>query len=714
MTAVHLHTCPLCEAMCGLRIEHDNGEIQRISGDPDDPLSQGHICPKGVALQDLQHDPDRLRRPVRRTSRGFEELPWEDALDLAAEGLAQVRQLHGADALGIYLGNPNVHDPAKTLGAMFLIKALGTTRRFSATSVDQLPHHFVAYHCLGHQLLLPIPDIDRTDFLLMLGANPAASNGGIMSGGDIKARIRGIRERGGTVALLDPRRTETAPLATEHHFIRPGSDALLLAAMVSVLFAEDRVDRDRLPSWLHGVEAVWNVVAPFTPERVAPLTGLTADQIIDLARRFADARSAVAYGRMGLSTQRFGGLCNWLLLVLNAVTGNLDRPGGAMFTTPAVDIVAGVGGIERPGSHGRWHSRVRGLPEFGGELPVATLLEEITTPGPGRIRGLVTVAGNPVLSTPSGDALDAALKSLDFYVAVDFYCNESTRHADLILPPVGPLSRPHYDLVFNALAVRNVARFSEPLYPPQPHERTDWQILMGLEARLSRKTSVAARMERAARSALGPLRILDYALRTGPYGRGLRPGGLSLAELRRHPSGIDLGPLVPQLPGRLRTPEKVVKLAPEVILADLPRLLALLEAAAPPANASLRLIGRRELRSNNSWMHNSRRLVKGKPRWLLEMHPEDAAARDLVDGQTVEVRSRVGAVQVPVKTTDAVMPGVVCLPHGWGHGLPGVQLAVAQERPGANVNALTDPAELDDLSGNAVLNGVPVEVRAVG
>ncbi len=713
MPELHHRACHLCEAICGLRIEHDNGRVLRISGDPDDPFSQGHICPKAVALQDLQSDPDRLRQPVRRTARGWETLPWDDALALAADGLAAVRATHGADAVATYLGNPVVHDHAKVLGALYTVKAVGTTRRFSATSVDQLPHHLVAYHCLGHQLLLPIPDVDRTDFLLMMGANPAASNGSLMSGGDIRKRLRAIRARGGEVVLLDPRRTESAGLATVHHFIRPGTDALLLAAMVQVLFAEDRVDRAALPPWLDGVEAVWNAVARFTPERVAGATGVPAETIRGLARRFAAAPRAVAYGRFGLSTQRFGGLCQWLGFVLTAITGNLDRPGGAMFTSPAVDIVAGFGGISRPGSHGRWHSRVRGLPEFGGELPVATLAEEIDTPGPGRIRALLTVAGNPVLSTPDGERLDRALAGLDFMVSVDMYANETTRHADLILPPVGPLSRSHYDLVFHALAVRNGARWAPPMVPPGPDERTDWQILTGLEQRLSLRRSPAAVAERRARAALGPDRLLDLALRSGPHGARLGGAGLSLAALRAAPHGVDLGPLRPVLPGRLGTADRRVKLAPAVILADMPRLWDSLSAPVAVPERPLLLIGRRDLRSNNSWMHNAPRLVKGKPRCVLLVHPTDAAARGIATGDRVWVQSRVGRIEVAAECAESVMPGVVCLPHGWGHGRPHAQLSVAAAHAGASANTLTDAQVLDELSGNAVLSGVPVEIGAV-
>lgn len=706
MSRVHLRTCHLCEAMCGVRILLEDERVVRIEGDPDDPFSKGHICPKAVALQDLQDDPDRLRQPMRRTKDGWAPMDWDAALDFAAEGLDGVRRAHGKHAVGVYLGNPNVHDYAKMLYGVFAVKALGTKTRFSATSVDQLPHHFVSYHCFGHQLLLPIPDVDRTDFLLMMGANPAASNGSLMSAGDIKRRIKGIGARGGTVVLVDPRRTPSAALCTEHQFIRPGTDALLLASLLWCLFDEDLVDENGLPDWIVGVSQIRAGLAVFSPEAVSAPTGIPADTIRSLARRFAAAPRAVAYGRMGLSTQAFGATCQWLLLVLNAVTGNLDRAGGAMFTKPAVDIVRGVAGITRQGSHGRWTSRVRGLAEFGGELPVATLAEEISTPGKGQVRGMLVVAGNPVLSTPAGHQLDKALDSLDFMVSLDPYINETSRHASIILPPSGPLSRDHFDLAFNALAVRNVAKWSPPMCARGPGERHDWEILIGLEARLSRQHGLAARISRQVRARIGPTGMLDFALRTGPYGGRWKVwGGMSMATLKAHPHGLDLGALEPALPGRLYTTNKRVLLAPDVLLADLPRLREAMET--PP---TLVMIGRRELRSNNSWMHNSQRLVKGKPRCTLHVHPDDADRLGLRDGADVRVRSRVGEVVVPVAITDTVMAGVVCLPHGWGHGRQGVRMAVASAHAGVSMNDLTDPLVVDAVSGNAVLNGVPVEV----
>ena len=476
MKRIHHRTCHLCEAMCGVRIHLEGEQIRRIEGDPDDPFSQGHICPKAVALQDLHDDPDRLRQPMIREGEDFRAASWKEALDAAAAGLSRVREAHGDQALAVYQGNPNVHNYGNVLFGISLVRALGTKNRFSATSVDQLPHHFASYHCLGHQLLLPVPDIDRTDFLLMLGANPAASNGSLMSAGDVKACLKGILGRGGQVIVLDPRRTETAALASAHHFIRPGTDALLLASLLHVVFAEGWADPKGCP--VTQMDALEAAVAPFTPERTAPQTGVEAETVRIWAEALAKTPRAVVYGRMGTSTQRFGALCQWLILALNAVTGHLDSEGGAMFTAPAVDIVAGLFGMEKHGSHGRWKSRVRGLAEVGGELPVSALAEEITTPGDGQVRALLTVAGNPVLSTPDGRGLSQALDQLEFMVSLDPYINETTRHAHVILPPASPLTRDHYDLVFLALAVRNAAKWSPPLVPRPASVRHDWEVMV--------------------------------------------------------------------------------------------------------------------------------------------------------------------------------------------------------------------------------------------
>jgi anaerobic selenocysteine-containing dehydrogenase len=716
MTTTHYRTCTLCEAMCGLVLETEGGRVVSTRGDADDPFSRGHICPKGVALGDVHADPDRIRQPMRRTEAGWQAVSWDSALDEAAERLRAVQRAHGRDAVAVYQGNPTVHNYGSLLYAPGFIRALGTRNRFSATSVDQLPHHVAAYSMFGHQLLIPIPDLDRTDFFLVLGANPAVSNGSLMSAPDAAGRIEAIRARGGSVVVVDPRRGETAALADRHHFIRPGTDAVLLLALLNVVFAEGLEKPGRLAELTAGLDAVRAAAAEVTPERAEAVTGIAAGEIRALARAFAAAPSAVCYGRCGVSTQEFGGLAHWLINVLNLVTGNLDRAGGAMFTRAAVDVVKRT----RRGSHGRFRSRVRGLPEFGGELPVATLAEEMLTPGPGQVRALVTSAGNPVLSTPNGAQLDRALAGLDFMVSIDFYLNETTRHAHLILPPTSPLEHDHYDLVFYLLAVRNAAKFSPAVFSAPPGALHDWQIFLGLQRRLERGTK--ARLRHAALGRLRPHGMLDLGLRAGPYGAGLNPfgRGLSLRRLRKHPHGIDLGPLQPALPGRLFTPDRKIDAAPKLLLDDVARLRTRLldgagEILGPAADGGfdLLLIGRRQLRSNNSWMHNYPRLMKGRDRCTLLLHPADAAARGIDAGAPVRLSSSAGTVVVPAELSDEVMPGVVSLPHGFGHGRPGIGTSVAATHPGASANDVTDDQFLDALTGNAALNGVPVGVEAV-
>ena len=695
----------LCEAVCGLTVEVEGDSAGRVRGDPDDPFSRGHICPKAAAIVDVQDDPDRIRAPQRREGGRWQAVSWQAALDEAGTRLAEVQRKHGRSAVGVYLGNPTVHSYSALLATPFFNRALGTRARFSATSVDQLPHMLAALEMFGHQVLLPVPDVDRTRFFLVLGANPLASNGSLMTAGGISRRLDDLRKRGGKLVVVDPRRTETAAAADQHLAIRPGSDALLLLAMLHVLFEEQLTGLRHLAPFTDGLELLRDAAARFPPEAVAAHTGVGASAIRELAREFASAPAAVAYGRVGTCTQEFGGLSAWLIVALNAVTGNLDREGGFMFATPAADLVALASRTGDRGHFDRWRSRVRGLPEFGGELPAAALAEEIDTEGKGRIRALVTFAGNPVLSTPNGARLDRALAGLEYMVSIDLYRNETTRHANLILPTSFGFERDHYDLAFYALAVRNAARYAKPFRPPPPGVRGDFQVLLDLALAVrrhggGRKGWKLGASLRAARM-LGERRLLDLLLRFGPH-------RLSLRKLEQAPHGIDLGPLRPQLPARLGG--RRLQLAPDVFLRDLDRLASVLRK---PATNGLVLIGRRALRSNNSWMHNSLRLVKGPPGCVLLMHPADAAVRGLKKGESARVESRVGSVEVPVDVTLDVMPGVVSLPHGWGHVRDGAALSVAAAHAGASLNDLTDEQSVDALSGNAAFNGVPVTVTKV-
>jgi anaerobic selenocysteine-containing dehydrogenase len=711
---LHHRNCNLCEAICGIEIAVQADQRLDIRGDKDDPFSRGYICPKAVALQDLHYDKDRLKYPVRRTPDGWQRVGWDEAFEEVTRNLKRIKAKYGKNSVATYLGNPTVHNYGAMLFAPGFIRSLRTRNRFSATSVDQLAHHLAAYLMFGHQLLIPVPDLDRTRLFLILGANPAVSNGSLMTAPDMSRRLQEIRLRGGKVILVDPRFTETARLADRHLFIRPGTDVLLLLALLHVVFDEGLTRPGHLAAFTKGVDSIGKLVAEFPPEAVQSITGIDAGQIRLLAREFASSEAAVCYGRMGVSTQEFGAVCQWLINVLNIVTGNLDRPGGAMFTRPAFDPVTAPESLAPRGSFARWHSRVRKLPEFSGELPVATLAEEMLTEGPGQIKALVTSAGNPVLSTPNGRELDRALSGLEFMVSIDPYINETTRHAHIILPPSSSLERAHYDVAFHLLAVRNTAKFSPALFQPGGETRHDWEIFVELQTRMEHEGLLGRLQRNVIKKFFGPERILDLGLRFGPYGNKLNPfsQGLTLRKLKEAVHGIDLGPLAPCLPGRLRTSAKTIELAPEVLVKDVERVKAnLLDKASRHSDGDLLLIGRRKLRSNNSWMHNSQRLVKGKPQCTILMHPTDAAERQLKPGQKVSVRSRVGSVVVPIEISEEMMPGVVSMPHGWGHDRLGIQLEVARQHAGESINDVTDNLTIDALCGTAAFNGTWVSVE---
>jgi anaerobic selenocysteine-containing dehydrogenase len=698
---VRISTCPLCEAACGILVELDGERIRSIRGDVDDPFSRGYICPKAAALADIHNDPDRVRTPLIRQGTSWREASWDEALDRAAEGLDRLRRQHGRDAVAIYYGNPVAHSLGLITHALTFARALRTRNVYSASSADQLPQMLVALRMFGHQVVIPVPDLDRTDFLLLLGANPMVSNGSLMTAPGMKHRLRAIRERGGRVVVVDPRRTETADAADEHVPIRPGTDALLLAAMLHVIFAERWMNAGRLEGRIKNLDALASFVRELSPERVAPRTGVSAETTRRLAGEFARTERAACYGRVGLCTQRYGTLASWLLQVLNLVTGHLDDVGGMMLTTPAVDIVSILSKMGLRGTYDRWRSRVRNLPEFGGELPVAALADEIEASGTGRIRGLMTIAGNPVLSSPNGRRLDRALTSLEHVVSIDPYLNETTRHAHVLLPPAPPLSRGHYDLALYAFAVRNVAKYAEPVIERESLARHDWEIVADLSARMFVPRLLRTPALRALQ-ALCPERILDLMLRLGPH-------RLSLAKLRQAPHGVDLGPLEPgRIARSIGTADGQIDIAPADFMREArDRLLA---DVMIDTNGDLLLIGRRQLRNNNSWLHNSHRLVKGKPRCTLLIHPQDATTRDLANGDVARLESKAGSLTVAVEVTDTILPGVVSLPHGWGHDRAGIRLTVARDFPGTSVNDVTSELDVDTLSGTAAFNGVAVHV----
>jgi anaerobic selenocysteine-containing dehydrogenase len=765
-----IRTCPLCEATCGLTLEVDDAtrSVGRVRGDAEDVFSRGFLCPKGVGLKELHEDPDRVRTPLLKQPDGtFAAATWDEAFAVIAERLPPVLEVGGRNAVAAYLGNPGAHNLGALVFGRVLLKALGTRNVFSASTVDQYPKQMASALMFGTGTTVPVPDLDRTDFLLVMGANPLASNGSLMTAPDARGRLRAIRARGGRIVVVDPRRTRTAAEADEHLFITPGTDGLLLMALLQVLFAEG-LDAPLDPALYAGLDEVRALCADFTPDAVAGATGIPAVRIVALARGLAGASSAAVYGRIGTTTQAFGTLTSWLVDVVNAVTGNLDRPGGAMFPRVAAGgaNTKGEPGRGRGFAHGRWQSRVRGLGEVLGELPVAVLAEEIETPGEGQVRALITLAGNPVVSTPNADRLEGALEELDFMVSVDIYVNETTRHADVILPAPSALERSHYDLALYTFAVRDVANFSPPVFPVEGPD--EWEVLLRLtgvatgqgadadvaaidrfvahEAIRRETTTVGSPILGADAAAIlaayegdgdedlaglrGPERMLDVLLRCGPYGAGYPslglagPGlpagavgaadgcaGLSIAALLAAPHGIDLGALEPRLPEVLRTASGQVELAPAVLTADVARLWDAL--AAGREEGAMVLVGRRDLRSNNSWMHNLPGLVSGPARCTAWVHPTDAERLGLVDGEPVAVTARTGTIEVPVQVTEDVMPGVVSIPHGWGHGVPGSRMAVAGAHAGANSNVLCDEQVVEPLSGTAVLNGIPITLAPV-
>lgn len=744
----HFRTCPFCEATCGLRLEVSaNGQVESIRGDSEDVLSAGFLCPKAFGLKELREDPDRLRAPLVRRDGKLREATWEEAFAAVEAGLAPILKAHGRDAVAVYAGNPNAHNLSAMVYLQVLLRALGSKNVYSASSVDQMPKHFSAGHMFGHWSSIPIPDVDRTDHLMIWGANPLVSNGSLLTAPDMRGRIRRIRERGGKVVVIDPRRTRTAEHADEHHFIRPGTDSLALFSLVFVLIEEGLANPGPLADLCDGLDAVERLASGFSPERVEGACGIPAQELRRMARELAAAERTAVYGRIGTTVQEFGTLASWLVDVLNVLSGSFDQPGGAMFTKAAAAQRNSVGepGRGRGVVSARWGSRVRGLPEVLGELPVSALAEEIDTPGEGQVRALITVAGNPLISTPNASRLSGATDGLEFMVAVDIYLNETTRKADVVLPSPDPLARSHYDLALYQFAARNVANYSPAILARDEGLIEESEIFLRLTGIVTGQGAAcdveaiddavaAALVGREAGTAGGAIegrdaaeilaaleprrgadRILDLLLRTGAYGDGFGadPDGLTLDRLETEPHGIDLGPHEPRLPDVLRTRSGRIELAPEAITVDMPRLLARLDAGAwNGSGPEMVLIGRRQLRSNNSWMHNLNALVKGKDRCTALLSPADAERYGLVDGAMAILRSAAGQIEVPVEVSDEMMPGVVSVPHGWGHDVDGIRMATAAAHPGVNSNFLADESGVDAPTGNAVLNGIPVELSA--
>lgn len=701
---LHYRVCHLCEATCGLEISHNDHEIFSIKGDKKDPLSRGFFCPKALSLKDIQNDPDRLKQPVLRKGDQWEKISWEKAFDITVDRVLKIREKHGKDSIGIYMGNPCVHNYGMMTHPSHFLSLLKTKNRYSATSVDQLPHHLIGMWMFGHQMLVPIPDIDRSDYFLMLGANPVASNGSLWTVPDIKTRIKAFKKRGGRLVTVDPRHSETGKLANEHLFIRPGTDAAFLSAILNTIFAENLDHPDHLSPYLEGWDAIKEEMKAFPAEKAAQVTGIDADTIRRIAHELAASKNGICYGRMGISVQSYGTVCQWLVQLINIAMGSLDRPGGVLFTKPAFDTIG-----DSPHTSGRFgvrHSRVSGLPDFSGELPAVAMAEEILTPGEGQIKALITAAANPVLTVPNGRQLEKGLESLEFMVSIDPYINETTRFADLILPPTFALEHDHFDIVFNVFAARNCAGFNQALFPKPKGAKHDWEIFTELGKRTASKLEVKPRPN------LSPKQFIDLGLQKGPYSeKAGYSEPISISFLEQSQRRVDFGPLEPSLPGRLQTKDQKIHCAPELLIADLKRVES--DLINQTSDDQFILIGRRHLFSANSWLHNYQRLVKGENRCSLLIHPEDAKTLHLEEGQLVKVKSRVGEVEVKIGITSDVMKGVVSLPHGWGHNRKGIQLSVAEQHPGVSANDLTDEKLFDPLSGNGALNEVPVTITAV-
>ena len=695
----HYRTCNICEALCGIEIAYEGEKILSIKGDKKDPLSRGHICPKAVALQDFYFDENRLRHPVKKTENGFEKISWEEAFDITIQKVKALQEKHGPDAVGVFLGNPNAHSLGNALFIRPFLKALKTKNRFSASTVDQVPHHVAAQHMLGHTLLNPVPDLDRTNYLLVMGSNLLVSNGSMMSAPDIAKRLRGIQERGGRVVVIDPRKTETAKKADEHLFIKPETDAVFLLAMIHVLIKEKRIRLNHLENAITGLEEIKRITEKYSPEKAAPITGIKADKIRSIALEMAAADKAVLYSRMGLSTQTFGGLCIWLSNVFNILNGNYDREGGMMFPLPAIDPVFMSPKKGKP----EWKtipvSRARKLPKYLGEVPAASLADEIETEGAGQIKALICIAGNPVLSTPNGKRLEKAFDKLEFIACSDIYITETSKHADVIFPAATGLEIAQYDITFNNLSIRNTAKYSPPLFPKKGNVKQDSEILAELTARLKGEP----------KNGQTPEMLLDMGLKMGHYGET----GMSLDKLKAHPHGVDLGPLRPCLKERLQTNDDTIRLAPDLLVADLNRLDKVLAEGLEDRDFPYKMIGRRVLRQHNTWTHNSPRLSKGRNDCTLLINANDAEKIGINHGEVVAVKSRVGAIKVEVAVTDEIMEGVVSLPQGFGASQQS-GMKIAASRNSVSINDLTDEMRVDLLTGNAALNGVGVMVSKIG
>jgi anaerobic selenocysteine-containing dehydrogenase len=706
--------CRVCEPLCGMLATVEEGRLTKLRPDPDNPLSAGFACPKGIAMSDVQNDPDRVLHPLRRTPSGdFERVSWEVALTEIAIKLKRIRSRHGGDAVGWYMGNPGAFSYSQPLWSKGFLDALGSPHYYSAASQD-VSNRFAASQMLyGSPFQVPIPDLKRTEMLLIVGANPLVSHGSVMSAPRVKDLLHAIPARGGRVVVVDPRRSETAR-AFEHLPITPDSDAWWLLSLLNVIFEEGLEDAVALDRQADGAEGLRRLAAGNTPEATEARTGIGAEATRALARDLAAAPRAAVYGRTGSCLGRNGTLVSFLLDALNVVTGNLDREGGAMFGDPPLDF-EGIAHALGLATYGKVRSRVGDLPEVLGSLPASLMAKEIITPGPGQIRALFVSAGNPVLSVPNGAELEAAIEQLDLCVAIDLYVSDTARHADFVLPATTMYEREDFPLPFLGLFTTPYIQMTDAVVEPAGEARQEWEIIEEISKRIGVVPSSVrlARILGRAGIRLSPQRLVDLLLRIGPQGDlfGLRRGGLSVSRLRRNPHGIVLDEHLSGgvLGKKVRHRDLRVHLDVPEIRAEAERLAA--QNGADP-DFPLRLIGLRELRSHNSWMHNAALLMRGGREHAARIHPDDAAAAAIDDGATCRLGSAHGEIELTARVTDEVAPGTVAVPHGWGHN---GGWRTANAAGGANVNQLasSEPEDLERLAGMAFLNGIPVRLEAV-
>ncbi|MBL4606379.1 MAG: molybdopterin-dependent oxidoreductase [Pseudomonadales bacterium] len=767
----HLQICNLCEAMCGLKIQTRNGKVTSIKGNPDDLFSKGHMCAKALALKDIHEHKDRLRQPMRRTPQGWEPISWEAAFKEIEENLGATKKKYGNDSIALYLGNPRGHHHGSLLTSILLRKSLNSKNCFSVASSDHLPHMLAAYTLFGHMAMLPVPDIDRTDYLLCFGANPVVSNGSIMGAPYIKKRLKALQDRGGTITTIDPRKTETGEMANKHIYIYPGQDAYLLLSMIYFIFKNKWLDQGEWQSYTHGIDELRQLIQAFDIDKMAVQTGIEIGLIESLTLEFTTSKRALAYGRFGVCTQKHGAVNAWLIYVLNIITGNLDQAGGLMFPRPAVDLALLSAIINEDGGFDAFQSKQWHLPSFDSEIPVVEMADEMLGSHPGAIKAFINVSGNPVLSTPDGKKLEKALGQLDFMVSVDGFINETNRFAHIVLPPTSALERSEYNMMCNLTAVRNNARYSGPLFSPPDDAKHDWQIFLQLSGILNREyslRSISLRLVAYLFKQLEPDGVLDLMLKLGPYGTTFRRKRLpktfkedekinkipmlsrtnlankiqyklqllfkvsplskridwnsensdlerkifplTLKQLKSKPNGIDLGAMNPSLPERLFTRDKTINLIPDIYQSELKGINKNFSARIALTENEFYLVGRRTPRSMNSWLNNIERLTKGRPANTLLMNQESAHSLNLKEGDRVRLESNQQFIVVVVELCSSIMKGVISLPHGWGRDMHAGESEVADDSSKASFNDLTSNKDFDSLSGVSVLSGFIVKV----